>query len=98
MPGHGQEATAGGWAFTCSLYEFVLGWPWVGPRWLVELCMVGAGARGLIVAEYRVGGLSPDVVAELMAEAGPLWQGRHQARLAARPGRSGHGDPRGCWL
>ncbi|MFI1767372.1 transposase family protein [Streptomyces sp. NPDC020800] len=47
--------------------------------------MVGAGARELIVAEYRVTGLSPDVIGELIAEVGPLWHERHQARLAARP-------------
>lgn len=51
------------------------------------LCMMGAGARELIVAEYRVTGLSPDVIAELIAEVGPLWHERHQARLAARPRR-----------
>ncbi|MFJ4633881.1 transposase, partial [Streptomyces sp. NPDC088847] len=41
--------------------------------------------RELIVAEYRVTGLSPAVIAELIAEVGPLWHGQHQARLAARP-------------
>ncbi|GEC10766.1 transposase [Streptomyces spinoverrucosus] len=49
--------------------------------------MVGAGARGLIVAEYRVTGLSSAVIAELIAEVGPLWQEQHQARLTARPRR-----------
>lgn len=33
-------------------------------RWLVEPCVVGAEARALIVAEYRVTGLSPMVIAE----------------------------------
>ncbi|WP_246101098.1 transposase [Streptomyces cyaneus] len=47
--------------------------------------MVGAGARELIVAEYRVTGLSPVVIAELVAEVGPLWHEQHQARLTARP-------------
>lgn len=46
---------------------------------------MGAGARELIVAEYRITGLSPVVIAELIAEIGPLWHERHQARLTARP-------------
>ena len=49
--------------------------------------MVGAGARELIVAEYRVTGLSPTVIAELISEKGPLWHEQHQARLTARPRR-----------
>jgi hypothetical protein len=49
--------------------------------------MVGAGARALIVAEYRVTGLSPTVIAELIAEVGPLWHDQHQARLTAGPRR-----------
>ncbi|WP_432198142.1 transposase family protein [Streptomyces sp. bgisy027] len=47
--------------------------------------MMEAGARELIVAEYRITGLSPVVIAELIAEIGPLWHERHQARLTARP-------------
>ncbi|MEU1515118.1 transposase family protein [Streptomyces sp. NPDC005811] len=57
------------------------------PLILKELGMVGAGARELIVAEYRVTGLSPTVIAELVAEVGPLWHHQHQARLTARPRR-----------
>ncbi|MGW0949682.1 helix-turn-helix domain-containing protein [Streptomyces sp. NPDC002623] len=49
--------------------------------------MMGAGTRELIVAEYRATGLSPDVIGELIAEVGPLWHERHQARLTARPRR-----------
>jgi hypothetical protein len=49
--------------------------------------MVGAGARELLVAEYRVNGLSSRVIAELVAEVGPLWHQRHQARLTDRPRR-----------
>ncbi|WP_369032856.1 transposase family protein [Streptomyces adonidis] len=49
--------------------------------------MMRTGARGLIVAEYRVTGLSPDVIGELIAEVGLLWHDQHQARLAARPWR-----------
>ncbi|MFI6012146.1 transposase family protein [Streptomyces sp. NPDC051243] len=39
------------------------------------------------MAEYLVTGLSPDVIAELIAEVGPLWHEQHQARLTARPRR-----------
>ncbi|WUA20911.1 transposase [Streptomyces canus] len=56
-------------------------------RWLVELGMMGAGARELIVAEYRVTRLSQNVIAELIAEVGPLWHEEHRGRLAARPRR-----------
>ncbi|EST36680.1 hypothetical protein M878_00875 [Streptomyces roseochromogenus subsp. oscitans DS 12.976] len=53
---------------------------------------MGDGARELIVAEYPVTGLSPDVIAELIAELGPLWQDQHQAaRLTARPRRRAAG-------
>ncbi|MEU9397456.1 transposase family protein [Streptomyces sp. NPDC048324] len=37
------------------------------------------------MAEYRVTGLSPDVIAELVAELEPVWHEQHQARLTARP-------------
>ncbi|MFD8005682.1 helix-turn-helix domain-containing protein [Streptomyces mirabilis] len=49
--------------------------------------MTGAGARELIVAEYRVTGLSPDVIAELIAEVEPLWHEQHQVRLTVRTRR-----------
>ncbi|MFG3295253.1 transposase family protein [Streptomyces sp. NPDC048179] len=39
------------------------------------------------MAEYRVTGLSAEVIAELIAEVGPLWHEQHQERLAARPRR-----------
>ncbi|MFD8814728.1 hypothetical protein ACFV23_25370 [Streptomyces sp. NPDC059627] len=45
----------------------------------------------MIVAEYRVTGLSPAVIAELVAEVGPLRHEQHQARLAARPRRRAAG-------
>jgi hypothetical protein len=51
------------------------------PRSFVEL-HGGAGARESIVAEYRVTGLSLDVIVELVAEVGPLWHERHQERHA----------------
>ncbi|WP_317453495.1 transposase family protein [Streptomyces sp. CBMA152] len=37
------------------------------------------------MAEYRVIGLSPIVIAELVAEVGLLWGELHQARFTARP-------------
>lgn len=49
--------------------------------------MMEAGAPELIVAEYRVAGLSPEVIAELIAEVRPLWHEQHLARLTARPRR-----------
>lgn len=35
----------------------------------------------------RITGLTPGVIAELVAEIGPLWHERHQAGLASRPRR-----------
>ncbi|MEU7018813.1 transposase family protein [Streptomyces sp. NPDC046385] len=49
--------------------------------------VVGTVARAVIISNRRITGLSADVVAELIAEVGPLWQERHQARLASRPRR-----------
>jgi hypothetical protein len=57
------------------------------PVRLVELCVMGVGARALIVSECRVTGLSSHVIAELIAEIGPLWHEQHQAVLEARPRR-----------
>ena len=39
------------------------------------------------MANRRVTGLSTQVIADLVAEIGPLWQERHQARLVSRPRR-----------
>ncbi|WP_329598923.1 transposase [Streptomyces pseudovenezuelae] len=39
------------------------------------------------MAEYRVTGLSPEVIADLIAEVGPLWHKQHQDRLTSRPRR-----------
>ncbi|MFE2854437.1 transposase family protein [Streptomyces lavendulae] len=47
--------------------------------------MVGTGSRAAIISDRRITGLSADVIAELVAEVGPLWHERHQARLEARP-------------
>ena len=44
-------------------------------------------ARAAAVADRRVTGLSPQVLAELVAELGPRWQARQDARLADRPRR-----------
>src|SRR3954453_9063203 len=42
-------------------------------------------ARAAVVADRRVTGLSREVLAELVAELGPRWQARQDARLADRP-------------
>ncbi|WP_406841907.1 transposase family protein (plasmid) [Streptomyces sp. AHU1] len=42
-------------------------------------------ARAVIIGNRRITGLTGDVIAELVAEIGPLWHERHQARLASRP-------------
>ncbi|WP_405786705.1 transposase family protein [Streptomyces sp. NBC_00029] len=47
--------------------------------------MVGTEARAAIIGDRRITGLSADVIAELVAELGPSWHDRHQARLVARP-------------
>ncbi|MBT2401756.1 transposase family protein [Streptomyces sp. ISL-100] len=47
--------------------------------------MVGNATRRAIIGDRRVTGLSAAVIAELVAEVGPLWHERHQARLASRP-------------
>src|SRR3712207_3287246 len=44
-------------------------------------------ARAAAVADRRVTGLSREVLAELVAELGPRWQARQDARLAGRPRR-----------
>lgn len=51
------------------------------------VCVVGNRARAAIIRSQRITGLSPDVIAELVAEVGPLWHERHQAGLASRPRR-----------
>ncbi|WP_260679558.1 helix-turn-helix domain-containing protein [Streptomyces albidoflavus] len=44
-------------------------------------------ARGLIMSERRVTGLSTAVIADLVAELGPIWQARRDAELLDRPRR-----------
>ncbi|MDQ0688732.1 hypothetical protein QF032_007769 [Streptomyces achromogenes] len=49
--------------------------------------VVGTRARAAIVRSQRITGLSPDVIAELAAEIGPLWHERHQAVLMSHSRR-----------
>lgn len=44
-----------------------------------------------MLSERRVTGLSAEVIAGLVVEVGPLWQARHDARLADRPRRRAPG-------
>ncbi|MFB7345105.1 hypothetical protein [Streptomyces hydrogenans] len=39
----------------------------------------------MIVSNRQITGLSADVIAELVAEVGPLRHERHQAKLTSRP-------------
>ncbi|MFC8294852.1 transposase family protein [Streptomyces sp. NPDC057242] len=39
----------------------------------------------MIISNRRITGLSADVIAELIAEVGPLWHERQQTKLAPRP-------------
>lgn len=48
-------------------------------------CVVGNVTRTAIISDRRITGLSAAVIAELIADVGPLWHERHQARLASRP-------------
>ncbi|MFI9082285.1 transposase, partial [Streptomyces sioyaensis] len=47
--------------------------------------MVGNATRAGIISDRRITGLSADVIAELVAEIGPLWHERHQTKLVSRP-------------
>ncbi len=47
--------------------------------------VVGNESRAAIISDRRITGLSADVIAELVAEVGPLWHERHQAKLGCRP-------------
>ncbi|MEV7796241.1 transposase family protein [Streptomyces sp. NPDC087512] len=49
--------------------------------------MVGTVTRAVIVGNRRITRLSAGVIAEFVAELGPLWHERHQAKLASRPRR-----------
>jgi len=49
--------------------------------------VVGNRARAAIIRCQRITGLTPEVIAELVAEIGPLWHQQHQAGLVSRPRR-----------
>ncbi|MDT0425208.1 helix-turn-helix domain-containing protein [Streptomyces evansiae] len=51
------------------------------------ICVVGNRTRAAIILSQRITGLTPDVIAELITEVGPLWHERHQAVLTSRPRR-----------
>ncbi|WP_107428683.1 transposase family protein [Streptomyces kebangsaanensis] len=53
--------------------------------------MVENSTRAAIITDRRITGLSADVIAELVAEIGPLWHERHQAKLVSRPRRRAMG-------
>ena len=48
------------------------------------LVVLGMAARELIVSGRRITGLSPGVIAGLVAELGPVWQARRDAELCSR--------------
>lgn len=54
---------------------------------MVSAVWCGAMLRTAIISNRRITGLSADVLAELVAEIGPLWHARHQAKLASRARR-----------
>ncbi|MDA5282025.1 transposase family protein [Streptomyces sp. Isolate_45] len=59
-------------------------------RWIVipdHVRVVGNRTRGAIISDRRITGLSAGVIAEFVAEVGPLWHERHRARLESRPRR-----------
>ncbi|WP_255311136.1 hypothetical protein [Streptomyces viridosporus] len=39
----------------------------------------------MIISNRRITGLTAGVIAELVAEVGPLWHERHETRLTSRP-------------
>ncbi|MFI9809456.1 transposase family protein [Streptomyces sp. NPDC052301] len=45
----------------------------------------GNASRAAIISDRRITGLSAQMIAELVAEVGPLWYGRHNAKLVSRP-------------
>ncbi|MFH8687527.1 transposase family protein [Streptomyces anulatus] len=49
--------------------------------------VVGNRTRAAIIRSQRITGLTPDVIAELVAEIVPLWHEQHQAALVVRPRR-----------
>ncbi|MFF4345264.1 transposase family protein [Kitasatospora sp. NPDC001540] len=55
-------------------------------------------ARAWIVSERRITGLSRAVIADLLAESGPVWQARRDAELCDRPRRRSVGAGAKCQL
>ncbi|MEF9886899.1 transposase family protein [Streptomyces sp. P9-A4] len=51
------------------------------------VCVVGNRVRAAIIRGRQITGLASEVMAELVAEVGPLWHERHQAGLASRARR-----------
>lgn len=54
---------------------------------IVDHRLVGSRASAAIIRSQWGTGLSSDVIAELVAEIGPLWHERHQAALKSLPRR-----------
>ncbi|MFI1523586.1 transposase family protein [Kitasatospora cineracea] len=63
------------------------GGPWLLRARPVGPLVVGPAARASIVSERRITGLSQVVIADLVAESGPVWQARRDAELCDRPRR-----------
>nr|WP_252981058.1 transposase [Streptomyces chartreusis] len=59
--------------------------------------MWGLGRVQRSFRSQQIAGLSPDVIAELVAEIGPLWHERHQAVLASRARRQAVGAGATSW-
>jgi hypothetical protein len=49
--------------------------------------VVGDLARAAIIGSQQITGLTPDVIADIVAEVAPLWHERHHAALVALPRR-----------
>lgn len=51
------------------------------------VCVVRKRTRAAVIRSQQVTGPSSEVIAELIAETGPLWHERHQSALASHPRR-----------
>ncbi|MFE1954562.1 transposase family protein [Streptomyces sp. NPDC059524] len=72
----------------CLPNEFVHGWRWRANTLIVDHGRRGGNrARSAIIGSQQITGLTAEVIAELVAEIGPLWHERHQAVLTAQPHR-----------
>jgi hypothetical protein len=49
------------------------------------VCVVENRTRAVVLRSQQITGLISEVIAELVAEVGPLWHGWHHATLASRP-------------